>query len=198
MAQGIKWPFITSNNHGKNAANLFLAKTASASKIANMTVLVGSFGWFCNMVKDVSIRGRVCEDMMAKNRLCIPGPFGGWSHVPWGACGDYTVCLHEAQPEIKLLAFPVMATAPWRHEGLPVWQISQCLVRIRRCRVSFGSLPCRCFNAVPFPSHPCLGSWAGEMVPCPASGVAKSSGPRRHVILYQRRHGADSRPGKLE
>lgn len=122
----------------------------------------------------------------------------GWSHVPWGACGDYTVCLHEAQPEIKLLAFPIMATAPWRHEGLPVWQISQCLVRIRRCRVSFGSLPCRCFNAVPFPSHPCLGSWAGEMVPCPASGVAKSSGPRRHVILYQRRHGADSRPGKLE
>lgn len=82
MAQGIKWPFITSNNHGKNAANLFLAKTASASKIANMTVLVGSFGWFCNMVKDVSIRGRVCEDMMAKNRLCIPGPFGEMWVVP--------------------------------------------------------------------------------------------------------------------
>ena len=40
----------------------------------------------------------------------------GWSHVPWGACGDYTVCLHEAQPEIKLLAFPHHGNgtmAPW-------------------------------------------------------------------------------------
>ena len=83
----------------------------------------------------------------------------GWSHVPVGACGDYTACLHEAQPEIKLLAFPIMATAPWRHEGLPVWQISQCLVRIRHSRVSIGSLPCRCFKAIPFPSHPGRVRW---------------------------------------
>lgn len=126
------------------------------------------------MVKDVSIRGRVCEDMMAKNRLCIPGPFGGWSHVPWGACGDYTVCLHEAQPEIKLLAFPIMATAPWRHEGLPVWQISQCLVR--NWKPAMQMLLC-----YPFSSS----SWAGEMVPCPAPlQVWRSQAVQEDLLSY--------------
>lgn len=98
----------------------------------------------------------------------------GWSHVPWGACGDYTACLHEAQPEIKLLAFPIMATAPWRHEGLPVWQISQCLVRNWKPAMQM-------LQSYPFSRS----SWAGEMVPCPPPlQVWRSQAVQEDLLSY--------------
>ena len=183
MALGIKWPFITSNNHGKNAANLFLAKTASASKIANMTVLVGSFGWFCNMVKDVSIRGRVCEDMMAKNRLCIPGPFGEMWVVP---CALRRVWrLHRFSPQSttrnKTAGIPHHGNgtmAPWGFAGLAKKSMSSSNQALAR----FIWKPAmQMLQRCPFPKS----SWAGGIAPCPPPlQVWRSEAVQEDMLSY--------------